>query len=185
MVVQKKLYTIDEYEAFIALPKNAERLFELISGEIVEKVPTQLHGVIAVKTTIRVGGFVEQHNLGYVASEVRHQMPGDEHNARLPDISFYADTTTPLVDRGAVPRMPDLAIEIKSPDDSMQEMSDKADYYLLNGSKMVWLIYPEKRLIEVRTPDDRDLLTDQDILDGGDVLPGFRVTVSELFPPKA
>jgi len=184
MVIQKKLYTVDEFEAFIGLPENADRLFELINGEIVEKVPTQLHGVIAARTTIRVGGFVEQHGLGYVAVEVRHQMPGDEHNARLPDIAFYADTTTPLVERGAVPRMPDLAIEIQSPDDSLQEMSDKADYYLANGSRMVWLMVSLKRLIEVRTSHSRDLLTDQDILDGGDVLRGFRVPVSELFPPK-
>jgi Uma2 family endonuclease len=144
MAVQKKLYTTDEFEAFIALPQHRERLFELIQGEIVEKVPTQLHGVIAAKTTIRLGGFVEQHGLGHVAVEVRHQLPGDEHNARLPDIAFYADVTIPLVEQGAVPRMPDLAIEIQSPDDSLQEMSEKADYYLANGCRMGWVDVYEK-----------------------------------------
>lgn len=123
MAVQKKLYTTDEFEAFLAEPQQRDRLFELIQGEIVEKVPTQLHGVIAAKTTTRIVIFVEQHGLGYVAVEVRHQLPGDDHNARLPDIAFYADSETPLVERGAMARMPDLAIEIQSPNDSLQAIS--------------------------------------------------------------
>lgn len=45
-------------------------------------------------------------------------------------------------------------------------------------------MYAQKRLIEVRTPNARDLLTDEDILDGGHVLPGFRLPVREFFPPK-
>jgi Uma2 family endonuclease len=61
-------------------------------------------------------------------------------------------------------------------------MADKASYYLKNGSRMVWLVYSTKRLIEVLTPTDRHLLTEQDTVNGGDVLPGFTLQVSDVFP---
>lgn len=123
----------------------------------------------------------EQHNLGRVGVKIRHQMPGDPHNALLPDISYYTDTTAPVVERGAVPYMPDLVVEIRSPDDSYKTMNDKANYYLANGARLVWLIYPEKRLIEVLPPDDRQLLTDGDTLEGEAVLPGFALAVGDVF----
>jgi Uma2 family endonuclease len=181
MVIQDKSYPLDEFEDFIALPENRDRLFELINGEIVEKMPTQQHGIITLNIGGEVRTHVKQNNLGRVGVEVRHQMPGDKFNSRLPDISFYADTTTPVVERGAMLRMPDLAIEIKSPDDSLKEMAEKAAYYLANGSRVVWLVYPEQRLVEVLTSDDRQLLTETDTLDGGSVLPGFQMAVRDIF----
>ncbi len=181
MVIQNQLYTVDEFEAFLALPENRERLFELLNGEIVEKVPTEEHGIIVLRIGSKLLIFVDLHALGRVAVEVRHRIPADNHNARMPDISFRSDTTTPVVKQGSVPVMPDLAVEVKSPDDGYRELREKADYYLANGSRMVWLVYPEKRLVEVHTPDDLDILTMDDTLDGGDVLPGFRLPVKDIF----
>ena len=78
--------------------------------------------------------------------------------------------------------MPDLAIEIKSPDDTIQEMRDTAAYYLANGSRLVWLVYPNYRLIEVyRLGADIQILGEEDTLTGGDVLPGFELPVREVF----
>lgn len=182
MVVERKLYTVGEFEAFTALPENRDRLFELINGEIVEKVPTELHAALAARLTIRMGVFVEQNDLGRVTVEPRHQMPDDPHNTLLPDVAFTSkERAQVIVTRGAIPYMPDLVVEIKSPDDTYKAMHDKADYYLAHGVRMVVLLYPEKRLVEVRTPDDRQLLTDGDTLDGGDVLPGFSLAVSDIF----
>ncbi len=87
-----------------------------------------------------------------------------------------------MVTKGAVPRFPDLAVEVKSPGDSYRQMREKAAYYLANGTKLVWLVYPEKRLVEVyRADGDIQILTGDDTLDGGDVLPGFSMTVSDIF----
>ncbi len=182
MVVEKKLVSVQEFEAFTALPENRDRHFELIHGEIVEKMPTEQHGMIALKIGSRILSYVEQNQRGRVAVEVRHQMPGDPHNARMPDISYVADAARPVVERGAVPQMPDLAVEIKSPDDTYREMREKADYYLANGARMVWLIYPEKRLVEVHTTADFLPLTEADTLDGGEVLPGLSLPVRDIFP---
>jgi Uma2 family endonuclease len=181
MSVQPKLYTVDEFEKFIAQPEHSERLFELINGEIVEKVPTEEHAAIAARFTIRVGSFVELRQLGRITVEPRHQMPHDDHNARLPDVAFTSTARAlPLVKIGAVPQMPDLVIEILSPTDSLKKLREKAHYYLANGSRMVWLVLPEQCIIEVYTLDDEYILTEADTLDGGDVLPGFTLPVRDV-----
>jgi Uma2 family endonuclease len=143
---------------------------------------TLLGGIIAAKITIRVGSFVEQNHLGYVAIAVDHQTA--DGNSLTPAIAFYRDLSVPLVEQGAVFQMPELTVEIKFPDDPMKDLRDKAVYYLSRACKIVWLVYPEKRIIIVFTSEGEFLLTDEDVLEGGDVLPGFRVAVSELFPPK-
>ena len=181
MAVQKKLYTLDEFEAFTTRPENRDRQFELINGEIVEKMPTQEHGIIALNIGAEIRAYIRAVGSGRVGVEIRHRLPGDEHNARQPDIAYYADNETPIVERGAVPHMPDLAVEVKSPDDTYNEMREKADYYLANGARMVWLVYPEKRLVEVRHHDaDTQFVTEEESIEGGNILPGFTLAVRDI-----
>jgi len=182
MVVEKKLYTVEEFETFITLPENQERLFELIDGEIFEKIPTEEHGVLGADLSRVLGNFVKPRKLGRVAVEARHRAGNDNFNDLLPDVSFTSkERMLPLVKKGAVPQIPDLAIEIQSPNDSVKKMRAKAEYYLANGARMVWLLYPKKRLIEVWTKDDILSLDEDDELDGGDVLSGFKISVREIF----
>jgi len=184
MVVPDKsrLYTVDEFEEFIARPENSDGLFELINGEIVEKVTTEEHSLIVGDLYLALRTFVDQHDLGRVAFEVRRRVPGDQHNARQPDLEFTRkERLLPVVRKGAVPQMPDLAVEVKSPDDSLSKLREKAAYYLANGARLVWLVYPKKRLVIVLTPDSEEILTEDDTLDGGDVLPGFTLPVRDIF----
>src|SRR5664279_2893202 len=112
MAVQKTApYTIEDYERFIALPENSDRLFELIDGEIVEKMPTEQHGLIQVNLASHIWNYNRQHNLGRVTSEPRHQTPDNRYNSRLPDIAFTSkERALPLVTQGGVPQMPDLVV---------------------------------------------------------------------------
>lgn len=187
MTIDLKKYTVKDLEAFEALPENRGRLWELINGEIVEKVPTQKHGM----TTFTLSGlffvYLQQHPAaGRGAIEVRHRMPDDEHNARIPDICIYTDATAAPIEKGAVPRMPDFAIEIQSPDDSPREMREKAEYYLKNGSKLVWLLYSKSRSADVCTLRDGKMhieaMDNEGTLNGGDILPGFTVALKTIFP---
>ncbi|MBI5666412.1 MAG: Uma2 family endonuclease [Chloroflexi bacterium] len=177
----EKLVTVDEFEVFLSQSENAERRFELINGEIVERMPTQLHGVIVGLIMAALINFTRPRKLGWAATEVNHQLPGDEHNSRLPDVSFYLGMM-PLVERGPMTRLPDLVVEVKSPDDNFNKMRAKAAYYLANGTRLVWLVYTEKRLVIVLTKDGEDILTVDDTLDGGEVLPGFTLPVRDIFP---
>jgi Uma2 family endonuclease len=186
MVVQKKLYTVEEYEEFIARPENRERRFELIHGEIVEKMPTEKHGLVAGNFFAALWNYVKPRKLGRVAIEVRHGLKQDKHNDRIPDVSCNLDMDRPIVEKGAVPRMPDIAVEVQSPSNSRQQMRDKAEYYLQNGSRLVWLA-----CIEDQTVDECTLGEDgqmhiktygmDDELSGGEVLPGFTLAVRDIF----
>lgn len=181
MVVQQKLITVAEYERFADSPENVDRRFELIHGEIVEKMPDLVHAWIITQLVWHFVGYLKEHPIGKAFVEARFELPNDKRNARIPDLSYIAGGDVKLMHR-AVPFMPDLAVEVQSPSQSPKLMGDKADYYLANGTKVVWLIYPDKRLIEVLTPDDRYFLTEEDVLDGGELLPDFRVAVKDILP---
>lgn len=177
-----KLYTVMEFEQFIAQPENADKRLELVYGEIVEKpMPTREHGIVAGNFVTDINLYLRQNPIGYAAVEARHRPPDDDENDRLPDVSFVSNMNKPVERKGAALYMPDLAIEIKSPDDSYLKMVERALFYLKHGSRMVWLAYPEKRQIEVWTLDDHFTLNENDYLEGGDVLPGFRVMVKSFF----
>jgi Uma2 family endonuclease len=171
----------DEFEAYIERPENADRLLELINGEIIEKVPTEEHGTIVLRIAAPMLYFVDAHKLGRVTTEGLHRLPDDPLNAVLPDLSFRCNPGSPVVRKGAVPVMPDLAVEVQSPSQSDQFMADKAAYYLAHGCRMVWLAFAAKRTVAVHRPGQIDTFGMDDTLDGGDVLPGFKLRVSDIF----
>jgi Uma2 family endonuclease len=77
---------------------------------------------------------------------------------------------------------PDLAIEVLSPSNAIQAMKKKALEYFESGSRLVWLVVPDDRIVMVLLPDSSELiLTAKDILTGEDILSGFSVEVSKLF----
>jgi len=183
MLDKIELYTVSQFEDFIHQAENQDRLFELINGEIVKKSLAEEHGIIAINIGSEIRFHLRQNKLpGHVGAEVRHRPPNDKHNSRLPDVMYHADISQPVVTQGAVPRMPDLAIEIQSPDDSLRDLREKARFYLANASKLVWLILAPKRLVEVYSKDEELILKASDTLSGGEVLPEFNLTVNDIFP---
>lgn len=181
MAIADQKTHITDFEAFVA--KHPDRLFELIHGEIVEKMVTEEHGMIAAKIVIELGIYLKTNPIGRLGVEISHRNPNDEFNERLPDISFRqpADDEE-IVREGAVKKMPDLAVEVKSPNNTYKELREKADFYLYSGCQMVWLIYPEKQIVEVyRNDADIDILTADETLSGYDVLPDFELKISEIF----
>lgn len=181
MVHRDRYMTADRFMEYIQQPENADRLLELIDGEIIEKVPTEEHGIIVGNILSPLRAFAKQHKLGRVTTEGLHKLPDDDQNAVLPDVSFRRNLSSPPVRRGAVPAMPDLAVEIQSPSQSEAFMVEKANYYLANGTRMVWLVFPTKRVVEVHRPGQIEIFTEADTLDGGDVLPGFILPVRDIF----
>ena len=181
MTVLERQVTAEEFDSFLKSPENQDRLFELIHGEIVEKMPTEEHGVIVINIGIAIGVFVKQHQLGRVGAEIRYKMPKDRFNARMPDLSFNSGQRA-IVREGSVPQMPELAVEIRSPSDSVKKLREKVDYYLANGSQLVWLVFPNKRYVEVYQLDgDMEVIFGDDSLDGGDVLADFTMPVADVF----
>lgn len=182
MAVQPEVQLLDaaEFERWMALPENQDRLWELIDGEIFEKMPTEEHGEIQIWFGGLIAQFVRERKLGRVSVEARHKMPQEQRNSRLPDISFIAGKR-PRVKQGSIPQMPDLAVEIMSPDDGLKDVRAKALYYLANGTQMVLILDPAKMLVIRLTPDDEQILLAEDMLDCAPVLAGFTIRVKEIF----
>jgi Uma2 family endonuclease len=172
--------TVEAFAVFLALPENRHRLWELIDGETREKMPSQEHGRIVVNVAYALETYARQTQ-GLVAVEVRHQAPSDTNNSRLPDVSYYLDDTVPLVKEGPMTTYPELVVEVKSPDDAYTEMRVKAHFYLLKGVRVIWLVYPEKRLVEVITADDFQLLAEGETLVGEEWMADFRLPVADVF----
>lgn len=182
MSLQERLYTATEFAAFTRQSAHEARRYELIHGEIVEKMPTeeqaQLAGIFAGEFHLYLKLHPELR--ARFGVEARFQPAGDDSNVRMPDV-FFRYTDAPPVTQGPVIGMPDVAVEIKSPDDTYTAMRAKAAY-LERGCRMVLLVYPEKRIVEVYQPDaDIQILQIDDVIDGGAVLPGFRLPLRELF----
>jgi len=173
--------TADEFETFITQPQHQDRRFELIYGEIIEKhMPTEEHGVIMAQIVIALGIYLKTNRIGRVGTEIRHRATVSD--VRIPDISLTLAVDSPLITHGAVPRLPDLAVEVQSPDDHVLKLRAKAAFYLDNGCQLVWIVIPRHRLIEVYRPDhDVELVGIDGTLTGGDMLPGFVLPVREVF----
>jgi Uma2 family endonuclease len=179
----KVFVTIEEFEAMLDQPQNENRLIELIDGEVVEKVVSEVHGVIVMRLGHKIMLYLDTHPIARVTSEVHHRGAAGKGNVYQPDIAVtLLENALPVSDRGAVARMPDLAVEVWSPSNSLTSLRKKADYYLANGSRLVWIIYPKKRLVEVYDANqDVEILTAGDTLEGGDILPGFTLAVTDIF----
>jgi len=169
-------------------PDFRDGLFELVWGEIIRKMNNEEHGFISGNIYGFLWTYQRQTKIGRVLIEVGTRNPDDKHNIRQPDVLYYFDATRPIVNKGAIPLMPDLAVEVQSPSQSRREMREKADYYLRNGSKLVWIIYPDTRTVEICTWTGESLtittLDDKATLTGGDVLPDFTVSLTEIFPAQ-
>ncbi|MFH1115214.1 MAG: Uma2 family endonuclease [Pseudomonadota bacterium] len=157
--------------------------YEIIEGElVVTPGATFKHEVIGSRLIIRLGQFVEDHDLGYVGgSSLSCWMKSG--NLRSPDVSFVSRTRFDELEQdvdGFLKGAPDLAVEVLSPSNTIPAMKKKALEYFESGCKLVWLIAPDTRSVTILRPDGSET-TVTEILTGEDVVPGFEIAVSELF----
>ncbi|MXX18023.1 MAG: Uma2 family endonuclease [Dehalococcoidia bacterium] len=162
---------------------------ELIRGVLCETMAAgQEHGEIAMRLGAALLGFIEPRGLGRVmGSGSGVWLDRDPDTVREPDVAFFAVGTIPLDARvtGYAEVAPDLVVEIVSPSDSRREVHDKAHMWLNHGVRLVWVVQPETRTVDVYRPDGEiATLGEQDALDGQDVLSGFTCEVSAIFPRR-
>jgi Uma2 family endonuclease len=161
---------------------------ELIRGVLHRTMSTgQQHGQIVTRLVAKLFNFVDPRGLGtLVASDSGVLIERDPDTVREPDIAFTSADKIPLnaVIPGYAEAIPDLVVEVVSPNDDLRQVNDKARMWLSHGVRLVWVVYPQSRTIGVHHRDQPvATLTDDDDLDGLDVLPDFAVPVSALFGP--
>ena len=182
MVIQERRFTLAEFHKFAALPENRDRLFELINGEIVEKMASFSPSRIAMRIGYLFSSYLDKNEIGYVTGADGSYILSADYEF-MPDVGYISKVTLPQEPEREVQGPPDLAVEVKSPTDSKRGLRQKAEDYLRFGTKIVWLVFPEEQRVEVYLPghDVREYSIN-DTLDGGDVLPGFTLPVRDIFP---
>jgi Uma2 family endonuclease len=166
-------------EEFLKLPEVEGEKMELINGEVVsmayagflhETVKSNLNEILVV--------WLSQHRIGKVFVETTYRLNGE---ALAPDLSVLRNERLTPVTKELPQGAPDLAIEVVS-SETAARLRNKIGQYLKYGSKAVWVVYPEERLVEVHSANRQVTILDQDqVLEGHDVLPGFSTPVSAIF----
>jgi Uma2 family endonuclease len=161
-----------------------DRLCELVDGVLVEKVMGYEESRLTVWLAYFLVDFVRRHDLGIVsgADGTIRLMPG---LVRIPDIAFVSWERWPRRKgrREPIPNLaPDLAVEVLSKGNTRKEMERKLREYFAVGVRLVWFVDPRTRSARVYTDPKRSTLLGEDqTLDGGAVLPGFTLSLRELF----
>jgi Uma2 family endonuclease len=182
-VTTPRLLTADDLPRFSPVDKDVE----LVRGRlIVREPPGTRHGVIAANLAYYLSDFVRRHGLGLVAGQdTGFKIATDPDTVRAPDVAFIGRERAGLIGaRGYAEAAPDLLAEILSPDDRPAEVLAKVADWLAGGTKIVWVVDPERREARVYRQDGSlAVLGNDDSLDGEDVLPGFTCRLSEILQP--
>lgn len=164
---------------------DSDSLYEIIDGQRVEKVMSLFANRWAAIVYFYLQRYALESKNGTPCLETLFKLPG-VNRERRPDVSYITSQSWPI-DR-PIPRgdawqfAPDLAIEIVSPRNYSEDVIGKVNEYFQAGSKQVWVIWPRERKFYIYlSPDAIRCLKPTDHLEGGDLLPGFRLSMAELF----
>lgn len=160
--------------------------YELVRGELVPVSPAgDRHAELAAVVTGALFAFVRPRHLGVVHVEAGYILARNPDTVRGPDVAFISRERRRAVGgrrRGFIPGAPDVAVEVRSSDKTFAELQAKAAEYLDAGTRLVWLVDPPSQTVHVHEPDRPPrVLAIGDVLDGGDVLPGFTLPLADLF----
>lgn len=172
--------------ALMSLPRNGCK-YELLNGQIIMSPAGFNHGDLCARLITELNLFVRDRKLGKVCdgqTGFRLRCGVKQKTTLSPDVSFVSQgrisaATAPLEKffEGA----PDLAMEVLSPDDRLSKVQRKIRLYFQNGCRLAWVFDPLKRQAQVHGPAGEVLLKSiDDLLDGGEVLPGFTLEVRRI-----
>lgn len=171
----------------VEIGAEPDSLYEVIDGRIVEPPPMSSRESHLASI---LGGFLTHHvwthQLGRVEVEMLFKLVADRNQKRRPDVSFVSfdrwpkHRRVPAVNGWVV--VPDLAIEVVSPTDGAVDLIEKVEEYLDAGVRRVWAVYPAMRCVyDYASAKAITILRVGDKLDGADVLPGFVLSLADLF----
>ena len=178
---ETKLITADE---LLRLPRGEGKRYELIRGVLIEKMPTgDPHGDAVTRTASLIFTYAEDNDYGVVRSgEPGYRLESGPDTVRAPDVAWIAAGRIPAGTQGFPEIAPDLAIEVKSPSNSNPEMAAKAQMWLCYGSQLALVLDPATVAVRIYRPNTEPVtLGEDDVLDLGDLLPGFSCPVWRLF----
>jgi Uma2 family endonuclease len=190
-VVEKSLITPEE---FLRMPDQKD--FELIDGELVlrDGDPSEcrvsiLSSWVGGEIFGRIRLFCEGKQIGWIfpADGGFQCFPGHPKTVRKPDVSFVKSERLgwDQIGDGWLKLVPDLIVEVLSPNDLAYEVEEKIEMFLKAGVPLIWVVNPDVRTVRIlRADGSAAILREGDNLSGEDILPGFVCPVASIFPPR-
>ena len=176
-------WTVDD---LLALSGDENR-YELVRGDLLMMSPASpVQGRYASRLVGALDNYVFEHDLGevYTAEPGFELVSGPEAMVRAPDVAFVSKGRIPPPDQqaGFWAIAPDLAVEIISPSETANEVQEKVRDYLVAGVRLIWLVYPDTKIVvEYRSFTQICQLMSDETLQGGEVIPGFSYPLPQLF----
>jgi Uma2 family endonuclease len=182
-LTRPKTYTFAEFKEL----EDDGKLYELVRGELIEMAgPSPRHGVVVSNLARHIGNFLADKPIGQDFTMCSFSILPAENTARVPDLSFISKERLPedLDEAGEI--VPDLVVEIISPSETSEKIQEKVEEYQRAGVKLIWSIYIDGKFVLVRHLENPNitLLNLGDDLEGENIIPGFKLKVSELFKLK-
>ena len=180
-MVATRQMSVEEFEA-----TSFEGRWELIDGEVIEMSPSSdVSSSIGLTIGAILWAHVRPNRLGRLyGADAGFVIFPERPTVRVPDVAFVRADRAPQGEaRKHFPRLaPDLVVEVLSPTDRISDVVAKIEKYQKAVLPLIWLVDPEKMIVTVIAAGKATaVLTANDALDGGDIIPGFSVAVSEFF----
>jgi len=174
------LLTADELQHVYVPDKRVELVRGLL---VVRELPGMRHARVAMDLALALGAHVRAAALGRVYAEAGFKLASNPDTVRGPDVAFIRRDRIPDPEpTGFAHFAPDLVVEVISPGDRAGEVLAKVADWLSAGTRLVWVLDPARRVARVYRDDGTEqILTADESLDGGDVVPGFSCPVGEIF----
>jgi len=174
------LLTADELQHFYVPDKRVELVRGLL---VVRELPGMRHARVAMDLALALGAHVRAAALGRVYAEAGFKLASNPDTVRGPDIAFISRGRIPDPEpTGFAGFAPDLVVEVISPGDRAGEVLAKVADWISAGTRVVWVLDPARRVARVYRADGTEqILTADESLDGGDVVPGFSCPLREIF----
>lgn len=157
---------------------------ELVSGRVVKKMPGVFdHGECAGRVFVAFYNYLRRQKIGRASTDALFRVERDPDSILAPDVCFVSNADLEGENTAKyVEKAPTLAVEVRSQNDTMPEVREKAAQYLAHGTRLVWAVLPKTRQVLVFLPDDGEtLLSQSETLSAEEILPGFSLSVSEIF----
>ncbi len=170
-------------EELFKLPRGRFR-YELVKGELLTISPAgEQHGAVIMKVAVPLGHYVATNKLGIVyGAETGFKLESDPDTVLAPDLAFIGRERIGKISIAFRDGAPDLAVEVTSPGESRNKVAKKAQQWLKLGARVVWVVDPKKQIVTIyRSAQEAKILTRADELTGEDLVPGFKISVSEIF----
>ncbi|HVF26659.1 MAG TPA: Uma2 family endonuclease [Pyrinomonadaceae bacterium] len=182
MTVTTQLLTAED---LLKLHQDGLR-YELLEGELRRMPPAgHEHGDVTMNIAAPLHRHVKSNGLGKVyAAETGFLLQTNPDTIRAPDVAFVRRERAEQVSKntGYWPGAPDLAVEVVRPGDTVSRVEEKVQEWLKFDVRLVWIVSPKLRTVTAyRSLTDVVVLKEKDTLDGGDVVPGWRMPVDDLF----